>query len=310
MVLGKGIFAKSPQAAITQSYNRGETDEFIRPYVIKRGGKPIAQIKDKDAVIFFNLRSDRARQLAKPFVQKDFNGKNAESFKRKKVLKNLAFVAMTDFGPDLDSVLTAFPSMDLTGTLPMVLSGKKQLYLAEKEKYAHITYFLNGGYADPVGGEDRILIPSPDVATYDLTPAMSIHKITKQVLKILNQYEFIAINFAVPDMVAHTGNLAATIQAVNTVDYYLGIVAKNVLSVGGGMIITADHGNAEELINLRTGQVDTEHNLNPAPCVFVINELKGLNVQLPQGLLADVAPSVLAILKIPKRSQMTGSSLL
>jgi len=307
MVLGKGIFAKSPQAAITQSYNRGETDEFIRPYVIKRGGKPIAQIKDKDAVIFFNLRSDRARQLAKPFVQKDFNGKNAESFKRKKVLKNLAFVAMTDFGPDLDSVLTAFPSMDLTGTLPMVLSGKKQLYLAEKEKYAHITYFLNGGYADPVGGEDRILIPSPDVATYDLTPAMSIHKITKQVLKILNQYEFIAINFAVPDMVAHTGNLKAAIKSVEEIDQCLGQIMAAIKKNNGTLVITADHGNGEKMLDLETDEIDTEHNDNLVP--LILAEGKKTKRQLKNGRLADVAPTILKLMGIKKSKEMTGKSL-
>ena len=307
MVLGKGIFAKSPQAAITQSYNRGETDEFIRPYVIKRGGKPIAQIKDKDAVIFFNLRSDRARQLAKPFVQKDFNGKNAESFKRKKVLKNLAFVAMTDFGPDLDSVLTAFPSMDLAGTLPMVLSGKKQLYLAEKEKYAHITYFLNGGYADPVGGEDRILIPSPDVATYDLTPAMSIHKITKQVLKILNQYEFIAINFAVPDMVAHTGNLKAAIKSVEEIDQCLGQIMAAIKKNNGTLVITADHGNGEKMLDLETDEIDTEHNDNLVP--LILAEGKKTKRQLKNGRLADVAPTILKLMGIKKSKEMTGKSL-
>jgi 2,3-bisphosphoglycerate-independent phosphoglycerate mutase len=307
MVLGQGVFAKSPQAAITQSYNRGETDEFIRPYVIKRGGQPIAQIKDKDAVIFFNLRSDRARQLAKPFVQRDFNGKNAESFKRKKILKNLVFVAMTDFGPDLDSVLTAFPSVDLINTLPMVLAEKKQLYIAEKEKYAHITYFFNGGYANPVGGEDRILIPSPDVVNYDLTPKMSIFKITEQVLKSLKQYEFIGINFAIPDMVAHTGNLKATIKAVAAIDECLGRLAKEIFRNQGCLIITADHGNAERLINLATGEIDTEHNDNLVP--LILAESKKTKRQLKNGRLADVAPTILKLMALKQPREMSGKSL-
>jgi len=307
MVLGKGIFAKSPQAAITQSYNRKETDEFIRPYVIKRGGKPIAQIKDKDAVIFFNLRSDRARQLSKPFVQKDFNGKNAESFKRKKMLKNLFFVAMTDFGPDLDSVFTAFPSMDLAATLPMVLANHQQLYIAEKEKYAHITYFFNGGYADLVGGEDRILIPSPDVVTYDLTPGMSTIKITKQVLKRLDRYQFIAINFAVPDMIAHTGNLKAAIKSVEIIDQCLGQLIKEILKRQGTLVVTADHGNGEEMIDLETGEIDTEHNDNLVP--LIVAQSKKNIKQLRAGRLGDVAPTILKIMNVKKPKEMAGKEL-
>ncbi len=307
MVLGKGIFAKSPQAAVTQSYNRGETDEFIRPYVIKRNGKPIAQIKDKDAVIFFNLRSDRARQLAKPFVQKDFNGKNADSFKRKKIFKNLVFVAMTDFGPDLDSVLTAFPCVDLTATLPMVLANHQQLYIAEKEKYAHITYFFNGGYADPVNGEDRILIPSPEVAAYDLTPGMSTIQITKRVLKSLDHYQFIAINFAVPDMIAHTGNLKAAIKSVEIIDQCLGQLTKEILKRQGTLVITADHGNGEKMIDLETGEIDTEHNDNSVPLIIVRN--KRTTKQLSAGRLGDVAPTILKLMNIKKPREMTGKAL-
>jgi 2,3-bisphosphoglycerate-independent phosphoglycerate mutase len=169
--------ADSPQAGVDRAYNAGITDEFIEPIVIKNKGKMLPRISDNDAVIFFNLRSDRARQMAKPFVQKKFEEMNPGFIRRRKVLKNLVFVAMTDFGPDLDSILSAFPSHDLKGTLTMALKDKRQIYIAESEKYAHVTYFFNGGYADPVAGEERVNIPSPQVDRYDKTPAMSTAKL-------------------------------------------------------------------------------------------------------------------------------------
>jgi len=307
MVLGRGIYAKSPQAAITQAYNRGESDEFIPPYVIKRNGKPIGKIKDGDAIVFFNLRSDRARQLAKPFVQKHFEKENAGNFKRKKVLKNSLFVAMTDFGPDLDLILTAYPSPDLAGTLPMVLDGRKQLYITEKEKYAHVTYFFNGGFADPVAGEDRVLIPSPSVASYDLKPEMSVFKITGRVLKELPNYQFILINFANPDMVGHTGNLKAGVEAVEAVDKCLGKIKAAVARKKGTLIVTADHGNAEKMIDLKTGEMYTEHTSNPVP--FILIEPKKKNRQLKRGRLGDVAPTVLKLMGIGKAKEMSGKAL-
>ncbi|MFA6254504.1 MAG: 2,3-bisphosphoglycerate-independent phosphoglycerate mutase [Patescibacteria group bacterium] len=307
MVLGQGIAAKSPQAAITQSYNRGETDEFIPPYVIQHGGKPIAKINDGDAVVFFNLRSDRARQLAKPFVQRNFTEENPGSFKRKKILENIAFVAMTDFGPDLDSILTAYPSPDLHGTLPMVIDGRKQLYIAEKEKYAHVTYFFNGGYADPVAGEDRISIPSPNVISYDLKPEMSVAAITSRVLKELDDYQFMVINFANADMVGHTGNLKACIKAIEAVDKNLGKIKDAVLAKKGTLIVTADHGNAEKMLDLETGEVYTEHTSNLVP--FIIVEAKKTKHQLKRGRLGDVAPTILKLMKIGKAKEMKGKAL-
>lgn len=307
MTLGKGLYAKSPQAAITQAYNRGESDEFIPPYVMKRNGQPVGKIKDGDAIIFFNLRSDRARQMAKPFVQENFTKENAGSFKRKKVLKNIVFVALTDFGPDLDLILTAYPSPDLSGTLPMVLDGRKQLYVAEKEKYAHVTYFFNGGFADPVASEDRVLIPSPNVASYDLKPEMSVFKITSRVLKELPKYQFIAINFANPDMVGHTGNLKACIKAIEAVDKCLGKVKARVLKKNGTLVVTADHGNAEKMIDLKTGEMYTEHTSNPVP--FILIEPRKKNRQLKRGQLGDVAPTVLKLMGIGKSKEMTGKTL-
>jgi len=308
MVLGKGIRAKSPQAAITQSYNRGETDEFIPPYVIKRNGKPVAKIKNKDAIIFYNLRSDRARQLAKPFVQKEFNSLlNPNSFKRKKVLKNIVFSAMTDFGPDLGSILTAYPSEDLLATLPMVLAGRKQLYIAEKEKYAHVTYFFNGGYADPISGEDRVMIPSPDVKSYDLKPEMSAFKITSQVVKDLTHYQFIVINLANPDMVGHTGNIDACVKAVEAVDKCLGYLKKAVLDCQGTLVVTADHGNADKMLDLETGEMYTEHTDNPVP--FIVVEPGKAKRKLKPGRLGDIGPTILKLMEIKKPKEMKGKTL-
>ncbi|MDD2807738.1 MAG: 2,3-bisphosphoglycerate-independent phosphoglycerate mutase [Patescibacteria group bacterium] len=307
MVLGQGLSAKSPQAAITQAYNRDETDEFIPPYVIKRNGEPIAKIKDKDAVIFFDLRSDRARQMAKPFVQSDFNQENNGGFKRKKVLKNILFVAMTDFGPDLDSILTAFPSADLTHTLPMVLKNYRQLYIAEKEKYAHITYFFNGGYADPVGGEDRILIDSPKVSNYEKTPSMSTPLIVNRVVKEFKNYDFIGINFAIPDIIAHTGNIIAAIKSVEEVDKQIERLVKAVVKLSGTLIITADHGNADKMLDLKTGEMYTEHTDNLVP--FILFQAKGTIKSVKNGKLGDVAPTILKILAIPKPKKMTGKTL-
>lgn len=311
----------SAVSSIEKSYIEGKTDEYIQPTVIVDSSQtPLGVIAKNDAVIFFNYRPDRARQLVKAFVLKDLSsqktasGENIKITKREKPPENLSFVTMTRYEKNLPVSAVAFEQEVVRMPLARVFAERnnRQLHIAETEKYAHVTYFFNGGRETPFSGEDRILVDSPKVASYDEMPQMSAAEITKRLIAKINSrvYDFIVVNFANADMVAHTGNFNATVQAVNTVDYYLGIIAKNVLSVGGGMIITADHGNAEELVNLRTGQTDTEHNVNPAPCIFVINELKGLNLQLPQGLLADVAPSILAILKIPKPSQMTGSSLL
>lgn len=305
LTLGKGLSAKSPQEAITQSYNRNETDEFIKPYVISSEGA----IKDKDAVIYFNLRSDRARQLTKCFVQDEFNKKNPGSFKRKKVFKNLVFVAMTSFGPDLDSILTAFPSPDLKDTLPMVLESFRQLYISETEKYAHVTYFFNGGYADPVAGEEREMIPSPRVDSYDRMPEMSTREVAQKVISCINKskYDFICLNLAAPDMVGHTGNIKAGIKAVEVVDESLGKIVKAVEKNQGTLIVTSDHGNIEEMINSETGEVDTEHSTNPVPFIVVNGNKK---LKLKKGFLGNVAPTILDLLGLPKPKEMKLKSLI
>jgi len=312
LVEGAGRKAASAQAAITESYNRGESDEFIEPYVITRNGKPLPRIADGDSVIFFNLRSDRARQLAKMFVRKESREKDNKGFARKKFLKDLLFVAMTDFGPDLGNIITAFPGADLKATLPMVLENLSQLYIAESEKYAHVTYFFNGGYADPVNGEERFVVPSPDVKAYDLTPAMSSQKLVSEVLKNLgkNRYDFTVLNFAAPDMIGHTGNLEAAIKCCHQIDKYLGEIIKAYLRSGGTVLVTADHGNIEEMINLKTGEIDTEHSINPVPFVLVNKSLRGKVKLRSGGILGDVGPTVLELLGMNKPKEMTGKSLI
>ena len=312
LTAGIGRKAESATAAITESYNRGDSDEFIEPYVITKKGKPLPRIKNGDSVIFFNLRSDRARQLAKVFVQKEFCEKNKFCFLRKKFLKDLLFVAMTDFGPDLDSILTAYPGFDLKKTLPMQLADLKQLYIAETEKYAHVTYFFNGGYADPVDGENRLVIPSPDVRSYDQVPAMSSAKLTSTIITNLKKkkYDFTVLNFAAPDMVAHTGNLKAGIECCHVVDRHLSEIVKAYLEVGGTVLITADHGNIEEMINLKTGEIDTEHSVNPVPFILVNKNLQNKIKLKPSGVLADVAPTILKLLGLEKPKEMAGKSLI
>jgi len=312
LVNGIGKKAISAQAAITESYNRGESDEFVEPYIITKDGKPLPRIANGDSVIFFNLRSDRARQLAKVFVQKDFCEKNKICFLRKKFLHGLLFVAMTDFGPDLDSILTAFPSIDLKKTLPMQLADLKQLYIAETEKYAHVTYFFNGGYADPVDGEARQVILSPDVKSYDATPVMSSEKLCREIISNLdkNKYDFTVLNFAAPDMVAHTGNLAAGVECCHEVDKYLGEIIRAYLRVGGTVLITADHGNIEEMINLKTGEIDTEHSTNQVPFIVVNKGVENKIKLRSDGSLGDIAPTILELLGLDKPKEMAGKSLI
>ena len=302
--------APSAVAAITESYNRGESDEFMEPYIITRDGKPTPRIQDGDSVIFFNLRSDRARQIAKVFVQTDYEKQNPGAFKRKVVFKNLRFVAMTDFGPDLNNILSAFPGPDLRETLPKRLGDLKQLYVAESEKYAHVTYFFNGGYAKPVAGENRMIIPSPDVRSYDETPGMSSASLAKMVVDNLkkSKFDFTVLNFAAPDMVGHTGNLKAAIKCCNLVDKELGKVVKAYLKIGGSLLITADHGNIEEMLNLETGEIDTEHSINQVPFILVNDRLK--KMKLAEGILGDIAPTILTLLDRDKPIEMSGHSLI
>ncbi|MFA5125262.1 MAG: 2,3-bisphosphoglycerate-independent phosphoglycerate mutase [Patescibacteria group bacterium] len=303
-------YADSPQAGIDRAYNANISDEFIEPIVIRQKGKMTPRISDNDAIIFFNLRSDRARQMAKPFVQHQFEEKNPGFVKRKRVLRNVSFVAMTDFGPDLDSILTAYPSEDLKNTLPIVLKNKKQIYIAESEKYAHVTFFFNGGYADPVGGEERINIPSPHVDRYDKTPAMSTKGITSRIIASLRKYDFICANIACPDMIGHTGNMEAAQETVKAVDKYVKQIVAAALKNDAVLLITADHGNIEYKLNLETGERLTEHTTNPVPFIVVGGSF-GKSLKLKRdGVLGDVAPTVIKLFGLNKPKGMSKNSLI
>lgn len=311
LVLGKGYVATSAESAIEQGYNRGETDEYIQPTIITKKGKPIITIQEDDAVYFFNARSDRARQLTKAFVQKDFNKQNVGAFHRKKILKHVEFVAMTDFGPDLPNLYTSFPSPDVKNPLAKVIGENySQLYISETEKYAHVTFFINGGYSEPVNGEKRELIKSSGHYSYDEYPQMSSKKITTKVIEKIksHEYDFVTVNFPNADMVGHTGNFSATKKAVRYMDLQVKKIVDEVLRLDGSVIITADHGNAEEMINKKTGEIMTGHTINPVPIMIVSKKTKGKT--LKKGKLADIAPTLLKIMGIKKPTEMTGHSLL
>ncbi len=307
IVMGKGLQADDAAQAIVESYNRNETDEYIKPYVIDKKGV----ISDNDSVIFFNLRSDRARQLAKIFVQKDFNKKNPGSLPRARLVKNLCFVSMTDFGPNLEEIHKAYQSDDLTSTLPIALGGYSQAYMAESEKFAHVTYFFNGGYPGRIGGEEQYVIPSPNVNSYDKTPGMKSVALTKKVLENLknSKFDFTLLNFAASDMVAHTGNLRAGVKCCEILDDCIKKITDAYLKNDGTVIITADHGNIEEMINLETGEVDTEHSTNQVPFILVNKSLKGIKIN-NGGALCDIAPTILDLLNRKKPKEMTGKSLI
>ncbi|MBL7058277.1 2,3-bisphosphoglycerate-independent phosphoglycerate mutase [Patescibacteria group bacterium] len=326
LVSGTGKTAISPQAAITQSYNTGLTDEFIEPFVMTANKKQLPRISDNNAIIFFNLRSDRARQLTKCFVQKEFEKQNPNSFKRKKVLKNIKFITMTDFGPDLDSIKTAFPGVELINTLPKAMEDHTQLYVAETEKYAHVTYFFNGGYSKPLNGEKWKVISSPNCKYYDEAPGMKSTELTELVINNLRHHsfkltpiqkdgriwhnDFTVLNLAAPDMIAHTGNLKAGIQCCEITDSCLKQITKAYLQMKGTIIITADHGNIEEMINLKTDEIDTKHSTNKVPFI-IINKNLGNKIKLrSDGKLCDIAPTILHLTNTPKPKEMTGRSMI
>lgn len=304
--------ATSAEDALTLGHNSGETDEFILPTVITEKNKPIAKIEDNDAVYFFNLRSDRARQFTKVFVQKDFEKINPGSFRRCRKPKNIRFVTMTDFGSDLPSVLTAFPSRDVVNSLTQVICPMKQLYISETEKFAHVTYFFNGGYAEHFCDERRIKIESEIVNSYADCPEMSSKEMTDVLIKEIEkkEYQFICVNYPNPDMVAHTGDLLAGTKAVQVVDEQVDRLLKIAQKNNFTILITADHGNVEEMINLKTGEVDTEHSGNPVPFIIAGKNFYKNKKKLKKGKLADVAPTVLKLLGINKPKEMTGKSLI
>lgn len=309
MVLGKGKTANGAEDALLQAYNRDESDEFIYPTVVMEKKKPVATIKNNDAIFFFNLRSDRAREITKAFVQPNFEKENPGAFKRERMPKNIRFVALTDFGPDLPGVLTAFPSRDVVNSLVQTLCPKKQMYVAESEKFAHITYFFNGGYAQHFCDEDWIKVPTPLAENYETIPQMNAQGVADKVIEGIKSgnYDFIACNLANADMVGHTGSFKAGQEAVKSVDLQLGRMIEALNKAHGQAIITADHGNIEEMLNVKTGEVDTEHSLNPVPCIIIGNSVKVIK---KTGKLADVAPTLLKMMGIKKPKEMTGKSLI
>lgn len=305
MVLGKGLEAASAGQAVAESYAKEEFDEFVKPTVIKKNGKPVATISSNDSVIFFNFRPDRAREITRTFVDSEFTG-----FERPLGFLPLNYVCMTQYDKTLPNVSVAFKPVSLTNTFGEYIShmGYKQLRIAETEKYAHVTFFFNGGVEAMYEGEDRALIPSPGVATYDLKPEMSAYEVTEEMLKRVNSkvYDVIVLNFANCDMVGHTGIMSAAVSAVEAVDKCLGKIVPAILEQGGAALITADHGNAEQMIDYETGGPFTAHTTNVVPLIGI-----GLgNVKLKEGRLADLAPTMLDILGLKKPEEMTGESLI
>lgn len=335
---GVGKTATDVKQAVQQSYAEDKTDEFIEPTIILGPDqKPVALVKDNDAVIFVNFRIDRPRQLTKAFVLPDFENKansvgfdpyivkyqkkhdvdeaqlaKRKPFTRKLVLKNLFFVTMTEYETNLPATI-AFPPQEVDNPLGKIVSAYKlaQLRMAETEKERFVTYYFNGLREDAFEGEERIIIPSPKVPTYDKKPEMSAYEITDRLINEVKtgKYDLVIVNFANADMVGHTGSISATIKACEAVDACVGKIVEAVEAVNGVVLITADHGNAEEMVDLSSGNTDTEHNANPIPFIIVGKEYRK-PLQISQGILADVAPTILGLLQIPPPISMTGRNLL
>lgn len=306
--LTKGVGVKGTLAtkAIQDSYDKDVNDEFVLPTVIEKDGKPVATIQDKDSVIFFNFRPDRAREITRAFCDDDFTG-----FKRDKKL-DLTFVCYTNYDETIRNKVVAFEDVGISNTFGEYLAANNltQARIAETEKYAHVTFFFNGGVEEPNKGEDRILVPSPKVATYDLQPEMSAPEVCDKLVEAIksDKYDVIIINFANPDMVGHTGVEAAVVKAIETVDACVKKAVDAVVEVGGVMFICADHGNAEKEIDYETDAPFTAHTSNPVPFILVnADEKYGLR---EGGCLADIAPTLIELMGMEQPAEMTGKSLL
>lgn len=342
IVLGQGVQAPSIQKAIKSAYAQNQSDEFIEPTVIVKDSHPIATVDDNDAVVFFNFRIDRPKQLTMAFIMEEFEklksfdfgydpvtskqeGKVVFSgtFDRVKRPKNLFFVTMTEYQKGLPVSAIAFGPEEVQNALPVVISEKgfKQMHMAESEKERFVTYYFDGLREQSSPGEESFIVDSPRVPTYDKKPEMSLPKLVSEFKKQLYKgiYHFIVINFANPDMVAHSGNFSATITAIEVVDKYLNEVVSEVLGCDGTVFVTADHGNAEELLTFPAstffyttsqGTVNTEHSNNPVPFIVINKELTGNPRVLPKGSLANVAPTILAFMGVEIPPVMTGQNLL
>lgn len=312
--------AMSPLAAIEMSYQKKVFDEEFPATVLTEEDKPVATVDKNDAVIFFNFRADRARQMTKAFVLPTF-----DKFERKEYLDNLVFITMTEYEQNLP-ITIAFQPNQVTHPLARIISeaGMKQLHIAETEKYAHVTVFFNGGKEDAFEGEERVIVPSPQISSYDQQPAMSSLDLKDRLIKEIQskKFDFIVANFANADMVGHTGNLEAAKKAVEAVDKAMAEVIPAVMEQNGTVILTADHGNAEEMINLQTGEVLKEHTINPVPCVIIGKQWAARNAEYPavpgadlsqlqpSGILADVAPTILQIMEMAVPENLMGHSLI
>ena len=306
LTLGEGNTNASATAAIQASYDDGKTDEFVMPTVVVENGAPVGLVNDNDSIIFFNFRPDRAREITRAFCDDEFAG-----FAREKK-QGLVYVCFTDYDETITGKLVAFKKQSITNTFGEFLAanGKTQARIAETEKYAHVTFFFNGGIEEPNEGEDRILVKSPKVATYDLQPEMSAPQVCDKLVDAIesDKYDVIIINFANPDMVGHTGVESAAIAAVEAVDECVGRAVEAVKKMDGAMFICADHGNAEQLLDYETGAPFTAHTTNPVPFILVnAGEEFGLR---EGGCLADIAPTLIEIMGLEQPKEMTGKSLL
>ncbi|MDE6585114.1 MAG: 2,3-bisphosphoglycerate-independent phosphoglycerate mutase, partial [Clostridia bacterium] len=298
LTLGEGVKCENPAKAVEESYEKGVTDEFIVPTKVYENGKPLGLLEKGDSVICFNFRPDRARQITRAVSQKEFIVPKGTAFERKTGYLAPTYVCFTVYDAEFKGVEIAFPKTSLDNTLGEYLAklGKKQLRIAETEKYAHVTFFFNGGVEEPNEGEQRDLIPSPKVATYDLQPEMSAYLVTDKVLEELDSGKFDAVilNFANCDMVGHTGVISAAVKAVGTVDECVKKVTDKILEMGGAAILTADHGNADKLLS-EDNSPFTAHTTNPVPVVLISEKYKNVNLRT-DGVLADIAPTLLTVM--------------
>ena len=303
---GEGVKGTDAPAAVQASYDNDKTDEFVLPTVIEKDGQPTGVVSDKDSVVFFNFRPDRARELTRTFCDDSFDG-----FERGDRVKT-TFVCFTEYDATIENKMVAFVKESITNTFGQFLAdnGLKQARIAETEKYAHVTFFFNGGVEEPNEGEDRILVKSPKVATYDLKPEMSAYEVCDKLTDAIRsgKYDVIIINFANPDMVGHTGVEAAAIKAVETVDACVGKAVEAIKEVDGQLFICADHGNAEQLVNYETGEPWTAHTTNPVPFILVNADPK--YTLRENGCLADIVPTLIQLMGMEQPVEMTGKSLL
>ena len=303
---GEGVKGTNAAEAVQASYDEGKTDEFVVPTVMEKDGHPVATIQDKDSVIFFNFRPDRARELTRAFCDPEFKG-----FEREKKLE-LTFVCFTDYDETIPGKLVAFKKEEIKNTFGEYLAAHNmtQARIAETEKYAHVTFFFNGGVEEPNEGEDRILVKSPKVATYDLQPEMSAPEVCDKLVDAIKsqKYDVIIINFANPDMVGHTGVENAAIKAIETVDACVGRAVDAIKEVDGQMFICADHGNAEQLVDYETGEPFTAHTTNPVP--FILVNADPSYTLREGGKLGDIVPTLLELMGMEQPKEMTGTSLL